>query len=69
MHRANRCPLCGRPLDVCTSVEGEGPDFTGDFTACRATMAILDKQRALHGDDQKPNPYASAFLWAAITRR
>lgn len=69
MHRSGLCPLCGRPLEVCTSEEGQGPDFGAEVIACRATMAILSKRYALEGDDKKPNPYASALLWAATTRR
>ncbi len=68
LYREGLCPLCGRPLDVCTSMEGVGPDFSATYTACRASMAILEKQRALT-DGSKPNPNASAFLWAATTRR
>jgi transcription initiation factor IIE alpha subunit len=69
MHRSSLCPLCGKPLEVCTSMEGVGPDFGVEFTACRATLAILEKQRAVHGDDKKPDPNTSAYLWAATTRR
>jgi len=71
MHRASLCPLCGKPIEVCTADErtGTAPGFSVEYTACRATMAILDKQRGLFADDKKPNPYASAFLFAATTRR
>jgi transcription initiation factor IIE alpha subunit len=68
MHRAGLCPLCGKPLEVCTSMEGEGPDFVAEYTACRATLAILEKQRA-RNDGNKPDPNSSAYLWAATTRR
>lgn len=68
MYREQKCPHCGRPVDVCTSMEGVGPDFEVEYTACRATMAILSKQRAVLGG-KKPNPYAPAFLWAVSTRR
>jgi transcription initiation factor IIE alpha subunit len=69
MHREGLCPLCGKPLEVCTSVEGEGPDFAAEYTACRATLAKLEKQRALFGDLKKPDPNAPSYLWAVTTRR
>jgi hypothetical protein len=69
MHRESLCPLCGRPVDVCTSEEGVGPEFTVTQSTCRATFAIVEKQRALTDGGKKSNPYASAFLWAATTRR
>jgi hypothetical protein len=69
MHRASLCPLCGKPLDECTSMEGEGPDFTVEYTACRATLAKLEYQRGQFGDDKKPDPNAPSYLWAVHTRR
>lgn len=69
MHREGLCPLCGRPLDVCTSMEGAGPDFAAEYTACRARLAILEKQRGLSDNGKKSDPNASAYLWAATTRR
>lgn len=69
MHRAGLCPLCGKPLEECTSVEGQGPDFTVEHTACRATLAKLEYQRGLFSDDRKPDPYAPSYLWAVQTVR
>jgi hypothetical protein len=69
VYRDDLCPLCGRPLDVCTSMEGEGPDFSATYTACRASVAIVEKQRAISDNGKSPVPYASAYLWAATTRR
>lgn len=68
LYREGLCPLCGRPLEVCTSHEETGPLFAAEYVACRATMAKIEKQRALFGDDKKPDPYAPSYLWAAITR-
>jgi hypothetical protein len=72
MHREGLCPLCGKPLDVCTSMEGVGPDFTVEYTACRATLARLEYQRGLPGlspDSKKPDLNAPSYLWAVTTRR
>lgn len=68
LYRAGLCPLCGRPVDVCTSDEESGPAFGVDQSTCRATLAIVERQRALTDNGKKPNPYAPAFLWAATTR-
>jgi hypothetical protein len=67
MYRDGLCPLCGRPLDVCTSVEGVGPDFEATYTACRATAQILAKQRALAGSKTASNDSA-AFLFTTTTK-
>jgi transcription initiation factor IIE alpha subunit len=69
MHRDSLCPLCGRSLDECTSMEGEGPDFGSEYTACRATMARLEKERAISDGGKNPHPDSSAFLWRSTTRR
>jgi len=68
VYREGLCPLCGRPLDVCTSHEDTGPEFAATWTACRATLAILEKQRAI-SDGKKPKPNAPAYLWAATIRK
>lgn len=69
MHRDGLCPLCGKPLAVCTSDEEIGPSFGVLQSTCRASLAIIEKKRALTDGGKKPNPYAEAFLWAAETRR
>lgn len=69
MHRESLCPLCGKPLDVCTSMEGVGPDFKTELTACRATLSKLEFQRAQFGDQKKPDPNASSYLYAVQTVR
>jgi hypothetical protein len=50
-------------------MEGVGPDFGVEFTACRASLAILEKQRAISDGGKKADPNFSAYLWAATTRR
>jgi hypothetical protein len=68
-YRDGLCPLCGRPVEVCTSEEGVGPDFVVQQSTCRATVAIVERQRAsTDGGKKPPHPYAPAFLWAATTR-
>jgi transcription initiation factor IIE alpha subunit len=69
MHREGLCPLCGKDLDECTSMEGVGPDFAVEHIACRATLAKLEYQRGQFGDDKKPDPNAPSYLWAVTTRR
>lgn len=62
-YRAGLCPLCGRPIRVCTSHEETGPAFEADYTACRATLAQLEKRRAIAQGRQKPSENAPAYLW------
>jgi hypothetical protein len=69
VYREGLCPLCGRPLDVCTSHEETGPEFAADYVPCRATLAILEKQRALTDGGKKTKPNAPAYLWAATIRK
>jgi hypothetical protein len=69
VHREGQCPLCKRPLDVCTADEHKGaPEFVAEYTMCRATAAILEQQRAF-AKSKTANPNAPAFLWAASTAR
>lgn len=68
MHRDSLCPLCGRPIDVCTSDEVSGPAFAVQESTCRATLAIIERQRAKTDGGKKPHPYAAAMLFAATTR-
>lgn len=68
VYREGLCPLCGRPLEVCTSHEETGPEFTANFTACRATLAIIEQQRALSDGGKKPRPNAPAYLWGTTIR-
>lgn len=61
-YRAGLCPLCGRSVRVCTSHEETGPGFVAEYTACRATLAQLEKRRSLTKDG-KPSENAPAYLW------
>lgn len=69
LYRDSLCPLCGRPQRICTSHEETGPAFTADYTVCRATLALIEKQRGLSDGGKKPRPNAPAYLWAVHTRR
>lgn len=64
-YRDNLCPLCGGPLDRCTSHEETGPAFRAEVRAtCRVTAAKLESQRAMTDSGKKPMPTdASAYLW------
>lgn len=69
MHRDGICPLCGQSLAVCTADEKAGaPEITADYTACRSTLARLERLRALTDNGKKDDPYAPAYLWAFKTR-
>lgn len=70
LYREGLCPLCGQPLDVCTSPEDGGPQFTPTYRACRASMEIADKQMALAEKNQKSGDrYARARLWGTTIRK
>lgn len=68
MHRDGLCPLCGKPLDVCTSDERTGPEFGVELTKCRATAEILVVQRAMD-KSKNADPDRAAYLFSAQTRR
>lgn len=64
------CPLCGRPMEICTSPEEGGPQFTPTYRTCRASMEITDKQLALAEKNKTSGDrYARARLWGAETRK
>lgn len=68
VHREGRCPLCGRPVEECTADEAAGAaEFVSTYATCRATLAIVEQQRAVN--EPKPHPAAAAFLWSTSTRR
>lgn len=69
LYRDGLCPLCQQPRRVCTSHEADGPAFDADYTVCRATLALLEQQRALTEGGKKARPNAPAYLWAIHTRR
>jgi hypothetical protein len=62
------CPLCGQPVEVCTSHEETGPEFTATYTMCRATAAQLERQRAMTDGGRKPRLNAPAYLWSTIRK-
>lgn len=61
-YRAELCPLCGRPVRICTSHEDKGPQFAAEYTVCRSTLAQLETRRGLDKDG-KPRENAPAYLW------
>lgn len=69
LYREGLCPLCKRPIEICTSHEETGPGFVASYTACRATLAILAEQRAQTDDGRKPRPNAPAYLWTTAERK
>jgi hypothetical protein len=69
LHREGLCPLCGRPIDVCTSHEETGPEFLASYTMCRATAAQLEQQRAMTDGGKKQIPDAPAYLWTTTIRK
>lgn len=62
VYRDGLCPLCGLPLEVCTSHEDEGPDFQVRRRRCRATDAKL----AAQGESQTDRP--GAVLWSVTPK-
>jgi hypothetical protein len=62
VHRDSLCPLCGLPLEVCTSHEDGGPEFTVRRRRCRAT----DTKLAAQGEAQTDRP--GAVLWSVTPK-
>lgn len=69
LYREGLCPLCHRPVEVCTSHEETGPEFTASYVPCRATLAILTAQRGMTDDGKRPRPNAPAYLWTTSMRK
>jgi hypothetical protein len=69
-YRAGLCPLCGRPLDVCTSEEGApgAPQFAVRQSMCRATREIAELKSALTEEGKKPLRNAEARLFGTTVR-
>ena len=61
MHRAALCPLCGRPIEVCTDPANEMRWRSPLPTRCHATTAVL---RAQEGSKKKAKA-TGALLWHA----
>lgn len=69
LYRSWLCPCgCGHLAEDTLSHEETGPAFEADHTACRATLALIEKQRAVINPD-KPDPYARARVWSIQVRR
>jgi hypothetical protein len=61
------CPLCGRPLEVCTAPEEGGPEYDVSWQVCGATRALLERQRGAYGEKEHPN--RAAHLWGTTIRK
>lgn len=68
MYRDGLCPLCGRPVRICTSHEEVGPEFQSTYTVCRATLVRLEKIRGMTDGGKKPLPNSPSYLWSTATR-
>lgn len=63
VYRSMLCPDgCGHLAEDTFSHEEGGPVFTAEHKACRATLALVEAQRAATNPD-KPNPNARARVW------
>jgi hypothetical protein len=63
-YRAGMCPVCGGPLDECTSHEASGITFKANRVRCRRRDAVLIAQDGLQ-NTQRPE----ALVWSATTIR
>jgi hypothetical protein len=69
LYRTWLCPDgCGFLAEDTFSHEETGPVFSTSHQACRATLAMLEGQRAATNPD-KPNPNARARVWRVLMRR
>lgn len=59
-HKAETCPLCGRPLSVCTAPDVEGKVEVPPPTRCHYTNAI-EQARKPYQDGKAQNPGALMF--------
>lgn len=60
-HRDSLCPLCGRPIEVCTDPVNEPRWESGQPTRCHATTAV---RRAME-PYQKKAKHPEALLFGA----
>jgi hypothetical protein len=67
MYRDGLCPLCGKPLRVCTSHEADGPGFAPDYTVCRATLARIERLNGMTDGGKRQLPNSPAYLWTVAT--
>jgi hypothetical protein len=69
LYRTWKCPCgCGFLADDTFSQEEGGPVFRAEHQACRATLALVEAQRAAANPD-KPNPNAAARVWHLTMRK
>lgn len=70
LYREMLCPDgCGFLREDTLSHEESGPVFGAEHQACRATLALIEAQRAATNPG-KPNPNARARVWhLQMTRR
>lgn len=61
-YRSTLCPLCGRPIEVCTNPANEMRWRPGLPTRCHATTAVLQAQDAATKSKRR---HAGALLWHA----
>lgn len=58
-HRATLCPLCGRPLSVCTDPASEGRWTVAPPTRCHASTAIARARKPY--DEKSKESHALLF--------
>lgn len=67
MYRDGLCPLCGRPLRICTTPEESGPQYEVIWQVCGATRTKLEYQRGVYTADAK-HPNREAHVWGTRIR-
>ncbi len=70
IYRAGLCPLCGRPVSVCTSQEDApgSPNFQVSQAMCRASREISRVKNALTDGGKERLSDAEARLWGTTIR-
>lgn len=62
-HESRLCPLCGRPLSVCTDPATEGRWKTAPPTRCYATTSVIQARKPY--DEKSAEPRALMFSASA----
>jgi hypothetical protein len=70
LYREGLCPLCGRPLEVCTADEADPKTAAFDvvWRVCNATRRLAEFKRATYSDDTK-HPNREAHLLGTTIRK
>jgi len=70
VYRDGLCPLCGRPIDVCTADEDSpgAPQFDVSWQVCGAQRRLEEFKRATYTNDNHPNR-AAHLLGTTIRKR